>query len=191
MIKGDKPENVLKGSLIKNIWLKIKRTVHRGSKEIDDVEQSNNMFVIDEAPVLSDLDDTLLDIAKGLRKDSVNQSREFHKTMLGLTATFSTLMASSFGILTIGIANQPLKLDNLQKILLVIPVLLMLLSSIFFALGYYPRYKRWALLDLTDINQSLEALLKVRRQLAFLGVSSFVISITSLLGAVVFLNWRK
>jgi hypothetical protein len=148
----------------------------------------NDVVEIEEADVLGPSQVALIELGKDLIKDSINQSRDFHKTMLGLTATFSTLMASTFSIFVVGFANQ--QLNSLQRTFLVVPVILMLLSSVFFALGYYPRSTQIVLEDLTHVSQILENALKSRKAFALLGVVSFIFSIVSLLGGIAFLNVR-
>ena len=72
--------------------------------EVDENEQFNeianpddeNVILLGKGRIPSPLEEVLLEFGKELVKDSVTQSVEFNKTMLGLTATFSTLMASSF-----------------------------------------------------------------------------------------------
>jgi hypothetical protein len=160
-------------------------------EKTEDMGQANDVIVIEEAQLLTPLDEALLDVGKDLIKESVNQSREFHKTMLGLTATFSTLMASFFVILAIGVTNTPLKLDTIQRIFLIVPVFLMLISSLFFALGYYPRSTNIAIEDLTEVAIIVENVLKNRKLFALLGLLSFILAIILLLGGIAFLNLRK
>lgn len=101
------------------------------------ISQETEQIVVEYGRIPSPLEDSLLEFGKDLFRDSLAQSVEFHKTMLGLTATFATLMASVFSVLVFGSTNQ--QINKSERVFLIIPVLFMLLSGICFALGYYPR----------------------------------------------------
>ena len=154
--------------------------------ESQQTEGENENIVIERGRIPSPLEEALLDFGKNLVKDSVAQSVEFHKTMLGLTATFATLMASAFGILAFGSKDKPL--DAFQRVFLVIPVLLMLLSSICFALGYYPRHMKIKLRVLNTIEKARDELLQARGIWAFCGILLFTLAILSLLIDIIFFN---
>jgi hypothetical protein len=156
-----------------------------------DAEPANGKeetIVVARGRIPSPLEETLIDYGKDLIKDSVTQSVEFHKTMLGLTASFSTLMASAFGILAFGLNDK--QLDNFQRAFLVVPVLLMLLSSVCFALGYYPRSMKLRLRVINTIEDTRNKLLQTRRNWAFGGILFFILSIVVLVAGIVFLNLK-
>jgi uncharacterized membrane protein YidH (DUF202 family) len=142
----------------------------------------NTIVTESRAPMLSD--EILLDFGKTLINSSITQSIEFHKTMLGLTATFVTLMASSFGIVAFRLENY--QLDGFQKTLLVIPIFLMLVSSVCFALGYYPRFIEVRLQILDSIKEARNKLIRIRRVWAFVGVTFFILSIFALVVGIIF-----
>lgn len=146
---------------------------------------SGNELVVDTGRIPSPLEQALIDSSKDVVKGSIDQSREFHKTMLGLTATFSTLMASSFSILAFGKKEQPL--DNFQRLFLIVSVLLMIASSIIFALGYYPRTTMIGLC-LNKIKEEREAVLKKRGTYARMGLLLFVLALVVLIAGIMFFN---
>lgn len=158
---------------------------HEGSSDKEQASDESRI-VVPRGRKLLPSEETLLELGKDLVKDSVTQALEFHKTMLGLTATFATLMASSFAILTLGSKDQPL--DSFQRASLVVPVLLMLVSTICFALGYYPRRVKLRLQDLTTIKKARTRLLRPRGFWAVCGVLFFILSIVSLLVGIVSFN---
>lgn len=143
-------------------------------------------IIVSRGRIPSPSDEVLLDFGKDLIKLSVTQSVEFHKTMLGLTATFTTLMASIFGILAFGVKDQ--QLGSFQRIFLVIPVILMLLSSTCFAFGYYPRIVKVNLRVLNSIEKARDKLIKTRKMFALCGIVLFNLAILSLLVGVIYLN---
>jgi len=143
-------------------------------------------IVIAHSHIPSPLEETLIEFGKNLVKDSVSQSVEFNKTMLGLTATFVTLMASSFGLLAFGSKDK--QLDNFQRVFLVIPVLFMLFSSLCFALGYYPRQVKLKLQVLNTIESARDNLLRTRRNWAFTGILFFALSIFTLIVGIILFN---
>jgi hypothetical protein len=69
-----------------------------------------------------------------------------------------------------------------------VPALLMLLSSVLFALGYYPRHATIHPNEIESIRVEREALLKRRAGFAFVGLALFCVSLLFLVGLVVFLK---
>lgn len=143
-------------------------------------------IVIPRGRKLTESEKAMMEFGQDLIKDSVTQTVEFHKTMLGLTATFATLMASSFAILTVGSGDQPL--DGFQRFLSIVPVVLMMLSAVCFALGYYPRRLRFRANDLSEIEEVRNKVLRSRGFWAICGVALFILSIVSLLIGIVAYN---
>ena len=131
-------------------------------------------------------EEALIEFGRNLVKDSLTQALDFHKTMLGLTATFATLMASSFALLTLG--SKDASLYQFVRVLLVVPILLMLSSAVCFALGYYPRRVDIVLNDLTEIKRARDRLLASRYRWAVSGIVLFCLSIVALLVGVIAFN---
>jgi hypothetical protein len=157
-----------------------------GRNGVQNTSHDESTIVIERGRMPSPLEEVLIDFGKNLIKDSVTQSIEFNKTMLSLTATFATLMASTFGILVLGLKN---KLPGaFQRTFLIIPVLMMLLSSICFALGYYPRHLKIRLQILKSIEEARDRLLRERRVWAFCGVLFFTLAILTLLIGILLIN---
>ena len=78
----------------------------------------------------------LVDYAKQLVLKSVETSLDFHKTMLSVSATFGSAITTLVPILVWG--DKDAKIPGGPGWLLLVPALVMLLSSVSFALGYYP-----------------------------------------------------
>ena len=156
-----------------------------GAPQASDQEEE---IVVARGRIPSPREETLIDFGKDLVKDSVTQSVEFNKTMLGLTATFATLMAASFGILAFGSKDQPL--DSFQRAFLVVPVLFMLMSSVCFAIGYYPRHVKLRLRVINTIEEARDRLLRTRRNWAFGGILFFILSIAMLIVGIIFFNLK-
>lgn len=155
--------------------------------EEDSPRQSREESIIipcGRAPSL--YEEGLIEFGKSLFKGSIDQALAFHKTMLSLTATFTTLMASVFGLLTFGINNVDISIN--QRIFLVIPVLLMLLSSICFTIGYYPRYIEINMQILDTIREARTNLIKTRRLWATCGTILFTLAICSLIAGIIMFN---
>jgi hypothetical protein len=146
----------------------------------------SDKIVVPDGRIPSPLEEVLLDLGKQMFKDSIAQSVEFNKTMLGLTATFATLMASSFGILAFGMKDK--QLDTFQRVFLVVPVVVMLSASVCFALGYYPRDVEVRLRVLNTIEAARTTLLRQRATWARRGIALFILAIVALLGGIVLLN---
>lgn len=160
--------------------------IESGDSKEEEINEDAGEIVVDIGRIPSPLEESLFDFGKDIIKSSIAQSLEFHKTMLGLTTTFTTLMASTYGILAFGLKDQ--RLDDFQRIFLVIPVFLMLLSSICFAIGYYPRRVKVQLQILSIVEAEREKLLRTRRHWAFYGIFLFIFAILSLLVGMIFFN---
>jgi hypothetical protein len=132
------------------------------------------------------IEEILFEFAKESIKNSVSQSIEFNKTMLSLTATFATLMATIFGLVgtgsTVLILNLPLRSS------LGFSVLLMLLSSICFAIGYYPQPIKINPHIVSTIKITRDKLILSRRRWSFFGIVFFCNSILALLVGLVWFN---
>lgn len=133
-------------------------------------------------------EEALLDYGKTALVQSVANGIDFHKTMLGISATFGTLLTALPSILVWG--DKDVKIPNAEGWLLAIPMLLMLLSSIVFAMGYYPRS---ASLN-PNVVESIAAVrdrgLTSRRRLAGVGLGLFVSSLLLMLCLLIWLRSR-
>ncbi len=133
------------------------------------------------------LEEALLDFGKRLLERSVEEGVQFHRTMLGLSATFTTLMTLVLGS-TLAIAPAGGRPSAAQAAALALPVCLMLLASVCFALGYYPRRCRMQLSVARSIEEVRSRLIRLRYRWAVVGVTLFVLSILSALAEVVLLR---
>jgi len=151
-------------------------------------ESARDDIVVERGRIPTPEEDALAEFAKELHKQSIETAVEFHKTMLGLTATFATLMSSAFAVVVLGIKDK--QLDLFQKQTLAIPIVLMLLSSVCFALGYHPRKVHFQMKYLDTVRQARKKLIGTRRFYAILGTLLFVASILLLVSAFVFFNFK-
>lgn len=145
---------------------------------------SEEEYIIKNSRIPSIADKALFELGKNLFQESLSLIIRFNKTMLGLTATFVTFMASSFGILTLGSKN--LQLNFNQKLALTIPVTLMLFSSACFMFGYLPRQVKFDLHILDSIKLARMDLLNTRKRWTYLGIIFFILAIFSLITGVIF-----
>lgn len=117
----------------------------------------------------------LLEYGRQLMLKSVERAIEFHKTMLGVSATFGTLVTSLAPLLAWGDRNA--KLPTADGWLLIIPPILMILSSAVFAFGYYPRPKEMRINVIEDIRDARDAEILWRKRLAGIGLGLFSIAL--------------
>jgi hypothetical protein len=113
----------------------------------------------------------LLEYGKQLMLKSVETALDFHKTMLGISATFGTLVTSVTPILVWG--DKDAKLPMPEGWLLIIPPILMLLSAVVFAIGYYPRHATLNVNVVDDIRRVREEVIGSRKFLACVGLGLF------------------
>ncbi|MET0396979.1 MAG: hypothetical protein ABW277_09175 [Longimicrobiaceae bacterium] len=143
-------------------------------------------WVVEHAPPASARDTILLKYGEALVLSSTAQAVDFHKTMLTLTATFATLIASAAGLVIWG--DSDYKPGLFERLFLAVPVILMLLSSICFASGFFPRYKEIYLSSPTSIENALGSLMSSRRWWAVGGFLLFASSLLTFVGAIVWYN---
>jgi|GEM_PF-3461766 len=120
----------------------------------------------------------LLEYGKQILLKSSETAMDFHKTMLGISATFGTLITSLTPILIWGSKDN--KIPMPEGWLLIIPPILMLISAVVFAIGYYPRYIQFNPNIVDDIRLIRERIMKARSLLAGIGLGLFCTSILSL-----------
>lgn len=134
----------------------------------------------------SNFESALIEYSKQLVAKSIETSLDFHKTMLGVSATFGSAITTLVPVLIWG--DKDAKLPSGPGWLIVVPALLMLLSSVCFALGYYPQHSQLNLNDLHAVRDSRETLLHRRAYLAAIGLGLFCGSVLLLVGLVLFLR---
>lgn len=111
---------------------------------------------------------------------SVETALDFHKTMLGISATFGTLVAALIPTLVWG--DKDAVIPEAEGWLFVVPLLLMLLSSVTFAFGYYPRYASISINVIEDIQAAREETISSRKLLAGVGLGLFSASLLLTVG---------
>ena len=128
----------------------------------------------------------LIEYAKQLVSKSVETSLDFHKTMLGVSATFGSAITTLVPILVWG--DKDTKTPAGPGWLILAPALLMLLSSICFAVGYYPRHAKLNINDIEEVRRDRDSLLSRRACLASIGLLLFCGALFLLVGLVVYLR---
>ncbi|RFF42405.1 hypothetical protein D0A38_16615 [Xanthomonas campestris pv. incanae] len=122
----------------------------------------------------------LVEYGKQLLLKSTETALDFHKTMLGISATFGTLVAALIPVLVWG--DKEAKVPMAEGWLLILPLLLMLLSSVVFAWGYYPRHATININVIEDIKAAREKVITSRKVLAGVGLGLFSASLLLALG---------
>ena len=162
--------------------------------ESESTEQSQEGFITLELkppPILqgripSQAETALMEYAKQTVVKSAETALEFHKTMLGVSATFGTSITTLAPILIWG--DKDIKINQGYSWLLLIPSILMMLSSVSFAIGYYPRYSALHPNNLDDVLEARNKVIGQRKFLAAIGLGLFCASLISLIGFVFFLK---
>jgi hypothetical protein len=117
----------------------------------------------------------LADYSKQVIIKSLDNAIDFHKTMLGVSATFGTLTTTLIPILSWGSKDASIPLP--EGWFLLAPPGLMLASAVCFALGYFPRSEQLNANLLEDITRFRAKALAARRRLAKFGLAFFCCSI--------------
>lgn len=125
-------------------------------------------------------EEALIEYGKQLLLKSTETALDFHKTMLGISASFGTLVAALTPVLVWG--DKEARLPMAEGWLLIIPLILMLMSSVVFAWGYYPRYTTINVNFVEDIKEAREGVIKSRKVLAGIGLGLFSSSLLLVLG---------
>jgi hypothetical protein len=139
-----------------------------------------------EARVPTATEVALLEYGKQVLIKSAETALDFHKTMLGISATFGTLITTVTPVLIWG--EKDAKIPMPEGWLLIFPPLLMLLSAVAFATGYYPRYIQFNPNIVDDVRRVREQTLASRSRLARIGLGLFCSSLLTLTGLVLWLR---
>jgi hypothetical protein len=121
------------------------------------------------------VESALTDYTRQVIVNSLDNAIEFHKTMLGVSATFGTLTTTLIPILSWG--NKDARIPLPEGWFLLAPPAFMLASAICFALGYFPRSAQLKANLLEDVGEFRAEALAARRRLAVIGLSLFCCSI--------------
>jgi len=116
----------------------------------------------------------LVQAAQQLVQKTPERLADFHKTMLGATATFGTAIASLAPTLFLG---KEAKVPLPDGWALLLAPLLMLMSTLVFATGYLPRRAQLDLGDSTQLAVELERQAKIGRWLAVAGLFLFAVAV--------------
>ena len=141
-----------------------------------------------EARIPTQTELALLEYGKQVLLKSSETAIDFHKTMLGVSATFGTLITTVTPILIWG--DKDKKIPTQEGWLLILPLLLMILSSVAFALGYYPRYIQFNPNVIDDIRKVRERTINSRSLLAGVGLGLFCAALLSLTCLVLWLRTK-
>jgi len=147
---------------------------------------SENQPISIEARIATQTELALLEYGKQILLKSSDTAIDFHKTMLQISATFGTLITTITPILVWG--DKDAKIPMPEGWLLILPVFLMLLSSIAFAIGYYPRYIQFNPNIVEEIKKVRERINKVRSLLAGVGLGLFCAALISLICIILWLR---
>lgn len=139
-----------------------------------------------EARIPTQTEQAIIDYGKQVLLKSSETAIDFHKTMLGVSATFGTLITTVTPILIWG--NKDSNIPLPEGWFLILPPLLMILSAVAFSFGYYPRYVQFNPNVVDEIRKVREEIIKSRRTLAIIGLSLFCTSLLILTFLVIWLR---
>lgn len=135
---------------------------------------------------LTHTESALLEFSKQVLIKSTETSLDFHKTMLGISATFGTSITTLAPILIWG--DKDAKIPMPDGWLLLVPSMLMLLSAIVFAVGYYPKYRQFNPNLINEIKVIRDKAIKARKILAAVGLGLFCSSLLLLSWLIIWLR---
>lgn len=113
----------------------------------------------------------LIEYRKQIILKSHEYAVEFHKTMIGVSATLGTTITTLVPILIWG--DKDIKIPALVSWPLIFPPILMVISTVLFALGYYPHREDMKINDIDSVRAARDNLMKYRRNLAIFGLLAF------------------
>ncbi len=113
---------------------------------------------------------------------------DFHKTMLGISATFGTYITTLVPIFILG--DKDMKIPSATGWPLLIPSIMMLTSSVCFAIGYYPRNAQINPNDIGAVRKARDSVINQRKYLAVGGLASFCFALILMVGLGLFFKAR-
>jgi hypothetical protein len=128
----------------------------------------------------------LLEYAKQLVLTSASTIVDFNKTMLGVTASFGTLITTVIPLLIWGTGQGSIKGND--KFFILLPLALMLASAVFFALGCLPKTEMLKADVLQAIETSRAKIIGRRMTWAGLGMTLFIASLVATVGLAIWIK---
>lgn len=123
--------------------------------------------------VLSPHELAILESGKKLYEEAIDSGREFGKSMIEISMGAIPIYFAVVKYFLVDVANVAVTL----KILLAIPPLLFLLSSVLFIISFLPKLKVISLDDLKEVRSARNEIVRSRRRLNLIGTIVLLCSI--------------
>ncbi|MBK9926317.1 MAG: hypothetical protein IPP66_13635 [Anaerolineales bacterium] len=127
---------------------------------------------VQEVSLLSAHSEALIEIGKGIVKDSVTTAREFCKSMI---STSTGAIPIYLGILTFILPNK-FELGVPAGVTVAAPAVGFLIAAIIFTFGYLPLADKFSLDIIEEIQNALEKNLAYRKRFIWYGLGVFIVS---------------
>lgn len=120
-------------------------------------------------------EEAILEYGRRLVLESPATGLDFHRSMLAVSATFGSLL-TTLAPLLIGLEAE-VAFGSAEGWLLVLPLGLMLVSSVVFAVGSLPSHAEVNINIVEEVSNERKRVLRLRRRLAGLGMLVFSASL--------------
>jgi hypothetical protein len=147
-----------------------------------DVANGEQSLRVEAVSRLTRSEEAILEIGKQMVERSGRGAVDFHKTMLGLAATFTAAMVTFFGF-----GSTALKLGFVERIAFAGPIVTMLASTLVFAFGYFPSFWHISFDFLDEIEATHNRSIERRKHLAIVGMFLFAVAVIWAIVDVLFL----
>lgn len=126
-------------------------------------------------------DEAIFEAGKEMLIDSVKIGRDFCKHMISISTGAIPIY---LGLLVLGV-SKCIVLNLWGSILMVLPALLFVVSSVLFVIGYFPQKSSLSLEDLSLIKKERNRILLRRQRMAWVGFSVFLAGTVSAITSIV------
>lgn len=130
-------------------------------------EQVRRGAIETSSSVLSPHELAILESGKKLYEEAIDSTREFSKTMIGISLG---AIPVHFAIVKY-LLGDTINIILTLKMLLAIPPVLFLLSSVFFIVSFLPKLKMISLDDLREVREARNEIVCSRRKLNLIGTA--------------------
>jgi hypothetical protein len=146
------------------------------------MENSENKIVVEEVERITPHNKALYEAGKALLVDSISVGREFCKFMI----TLSTSAIPIHLALLKAVIPDNNKITFSHGLLIIIPALIFVISSIVFTLGYFPQSGNLTLDIVQDIQRERQETIVRRKKFAVYG---FIIFLTGSLSMIIVISY--
>jgi len=132
------------------------------------MEEKKNEIKLKNVSSISPHNEAIYEVGKKMLADSIEVGRDFSKFMINLSTSAIPIYITLIGFLS---------LQKLQTILLIIPPISFLVSSVLFVFAYLPKQGKYSLDVIDEIESAISRSITSRNKFIYSGFITFIFAI--------------